>query len=278
MLSKTWDHTRSKLLMATLAVAALAAGCGLTDDKDAQAHEEDAREQAQLPPSPLSELRTVNINAPVRHSRSYRTSKTLQEVPVQLDRVEPVSFAVQVSDSARPSDPPKAEYITRAADRMHVRFSLENHQEWLFIRNPMDPRRAKAQVIDHKLKTILEYEESDLLDAGMSADWLQIATLGNSPNALPELFPSDRIQSYRDIPCREYSTPPESAPLRQVCWNEELFLPLRAVIRQGEATLVRQITDLQKPEQPELLHDPSERFPEYAVMDLADWREEHHGH
>ncbi len=47
--------------------------------------------------------------------------------------------------------------------------------DWLFVRNPVDPRRVSATMIDHRARLLVEYDESELRNAGIARGWADVA-------------------------------------------------------------------------------------------------------
>ena len=65
---------------------------------------------------------------------------------------------------------------------MHVRTSAV--REWLYVRNPIDPRRVSGVMIDHETRVLVTYEESDLRNARGIRGWLDVLALGLDPDTL----------------------------------------------------------------------------------------------
>ena len=50
--------------------------------------------------------------------------------------------------------------VSRSRTRVHL--SRSDNTEWLFVQNPVDPRRVSGVLIRHADKVVIAYEESDL--------------------------------------------------------------------------------------------------------------------
>jgi len=72
--------------------------------------------------------------------------------------------------------------ISRTADRIHV--AADNGREWLFERNPRDPRRVSAALVEHASQAIVRYEESDLRMTLGIRGWSDVLALGGESDLL----------------------------------------------------------------------------------------------
>lgn len=73
---------------------------------------------------------------------------------------------------------PNRRTVSRTADRIHVAF--DDGREWLFVRNPVDRRRAMGYLVEHSQKRISTYAESDLRNAAGIRGWADVLSLGDA--------------------------------------------------------------------------------------------------
>ena len=104
--------------------------------------------------------------------------------------------------------------ISRTADRIHL--AADNGREWLFERNPRDPRRVSAALIEHASQAIVRYEESDLRMTLGIRGWADVLALGVESELLtvkrtrggvdPSLLraPDNRFPKYRVFDLAEW--------------------------------------------------------------------------
>lgn len=169
--------------------------------------------------------------------------------------------------------------ISRAKERIHVFFE-DQGQEWLFVRNPRDGRRVLGRLIDHKERVILDYPEADLVDNRVARGWVDVFTIGVSPDRLADLCSTGRrkeqggivFDQYVAKGCEECKT-----KFNEVWWSNEQALPLKIVSSEAHGGWIQKSVAIRLGVDENVLRDPEERYPAYATMDMVDWREEHHG-
>jgi len=170
--------------------------------------------------------------------------RALTPLPPGAERVTPLTLYVRVTTRASGRVSERRQTMTRTADRVHVGngdvAGAASGVEWLFERNPVDPRRASATYVAHGAKTIVVYSDSDLQTMLGIPGWAHILTMGVDPAILAGVTPSSAT--------RTIDTPDGT----------------RLVIERASATV-----DLQLVQPAEL------RFRDYRVANLADWLEEH---
>ena len=96
-------------------------------------------------------------------------------VPIAMLTLTPMAFELKSSGPLGDSSDRAPLLVTRTSDRVHVRLSAT--REWLYVRNPLDPRRVSATLVDHTQRVIISYEESDLRNALGIRGWLDVITL-----------------------------------------------------------------------------------------------------
>jgi hypothetical protein len=162
--------------------------------------------------------------------------------------------------------------VARGVDRVHVR-AVDNGVEWLFLRNPVDPRRVSGRLVDHRRRAIVDYDESELRMSGIARGWVDVVALGVGPDALQGLTRSGRVERRFGFEFSEWRSA-EGAPARNVLWSDEALLPWRISL-EGDSSLV-EVTSLRRGLERQRLIEPRERLPAYSVIDVADYREVHH--
>lgn len=175
--------------------------------------------------------------------------RALPALPSGADRVTPLTLHVRVTTRASGRVSERRQTVTRTSERVHIvngdasasaAGGEASGVEWLFERNPVDPRRASATYVSHADKTIVTYSDSDLHTMLGISGWAHVLTMGLDPTILARVTPSSAPRTF-DAPDGT-----------------------RLVIESANATV-----DLQ------LVRPADLRFPRYRVVNLADWLEEH---
>ncbi len=165
----------------------------------------------------------------------------LTPLPPGAERVTPLTLHLRVTTRASGRVRERRQTMTRTFDRVHVVnsdvASAASGVEWLFERNPVDPRRASATYVAHAAKTIVVYSESDLLTMLGIPGWAHILTMGVIP---VDVTPSSSPRTF---------AAPDGTQL---------------VIERASALV-----------DPQLVRPAEARFPGYRVVNVADWLEEH---
>jgi hypothetical protein len=146
-------------------------------------------------------------------------------------------------------------------------------REWLFERNPLDPRRVSGQLIVHARRTIVLHEASDLRNMLGVNGWADVLMLGVDSGAVSGLKPTGRTRMIGSVRFVRLTSQGQEARISDIWWSREHALPGGFVVR-DRAGLTRVSVDrLRTGVNAELLRAPSSRFPEYEVVDLAEWLE-----
>ena len=137
------------------------------------------------------------LTVPTRRPHAA-SSATPPSLPAAANDVRPSTVDIVIR---RPSSSGRVETlrqtISRTSERIHV--AGPDRREWLFERNPVDPRRVGASLVDHASQAIVLYEESDLLMALGSRGWADVLALGSDIQATgPTRFAIDRIRPGAD--------------------------------------------------------------------------------
>jgi hypothetical protein len=98
-------------------------------------------------------------------------------LPADAHTITPTTFDIVVRRGPATTDRRAARHtISRTADRIHVRG--HDGREWLFERNPIDPRRVSATLVEHAAKVLVLYEETDLRMMLGIRGWADVLALG----------------------------------------------------------------------------------------------------
>ena len=211
------------------------------------------------------------------------TPRALPALPPGADRVTPLTLHVRVTTRASGRVSERRQTVTRTADRVHIVNGDETggaaggaagHVEWLFERNPVDPRRASATYVSHAARTIVVYSDSDVQTMLGIPGWAHVLTMGVDPAILRGSTPSTETRTIDGLPFARL-TGGTAPPSSSLWWNADQLLP--GEFSSGDTHTgtrlsierVRTTADLQ------LVRPADLRFPGYRVVNLADWLEEH---
>lgn len=111
--------------------------------------------------SPLLEAQQA-IVIPERRPVEQR-APPVPALPPDAENIKPVTMNVVIH--GQPG------MVLRTRDRVLVK---TGQREWLFKRNPVDPRRVSAKVVDHAEKLIIGYEESDVRNLLGLNGWAEV--------------------------------------------------------------------------------------------------------
>jgi hypothetical protein len=168
--------------------------------------------------------------------------------------------------------------VTRTAEVVHVRLGREpDAREWLFVRNPVDPRRISAALVNHQERAILEYDDTALRRTGIARGWAEVVSMGVELEWLRDGQAGARARTLDGVRFHERSVDPSSL-VSELWWSDELALPLRLRVGRPDAESVIALRALRHSVDRSLLVDPRVRFPTYNVVDSVDWLEKLHDH
>lgn len=104
-------------------------------------------------------------------------------LPPGAERITPLTIeAIVRRQPSSGSAQTLPQTISRTADRIHI--AADSRREWLFERNPRDPRRVSAALIEHTSQAIVLYEESDLRMMLGIRGWADVLALGSESELL----------------------------------------------------------------------------------------------
>lgn len=230
-------------------------------------------------PSMTAQDRDIAASAfahPVRSDAHRPRSFDPIELPPVLVGVPALTLELEVGRRDGDRTVVQRKTFTRTSDRVHV--STGSHSpEWLFVQNPVDRRRVSATMIDHANRILIEYDESELRNAGLGRGWADVVSFGVGPEALAELEPTGRHEWAHGARFGEKSAANGAKrPIAGFWWSDELAAPLRMSTGEAGARFELITRSLRLEADPRLVTDPRVRHPTYAVMDVADYREKHH--
>jgi len=213
---------------------------------------------------------TVSITLPTRRAPDAPPPPP-PALPAAADQVVPLTLDVVTSRlDADGAERTSRQRIVRTRDRIHM---LIAGREWLFERNPVDPRRVFGYMVDSKTTSIVAHEESDLRNRMGISGWASLLMLGFGEEQLSLLRRTDESRDIGGIRFVRYVAPADRASRLDVWWSDEHALASGFLTSDGDAATRIDIAQVDRAIDTELLRRPSERFPTYAAKDLADWLE-----
>jgi hypothetical protein len=195
------------------------------------------------------------------------------ELPRGVDRIRPLTIEVVVQRRPAAGAPlVMRRTIVRTADRIHIR---TREREWLFERNPRDPRRVSASAVEHRSQTIVLYEETDLRMLLGIRGWVDVLSLGFDVDWLAASRRTDDARSHGGLRFVRYAVHRSGSPVTELWWCEEEIMPGRFSVGDKSGQTQFRVESLRSGADSSLLVPPEERFPKYRVAGLADWLERH---
>jgi hypothetical protein len=226
--------------------------------------------------------------APLRTPRGDDQALVAPEVPPALASAPALTAVVQVVSNRGGGAHREQRVITRTAARIHVE-PIDAGREWLLTRNPVDPRRMTGILVDQHRQALVEYDEVELFSAGLGRGWADVVGLGAGPDAFERLAPTGRSEQAHGMVFSEYratsgtagteataGTGAAAAGIRELWWNAERAIFLRVAFDDDRGGVTRMTLEALRPVDSERVRDPRDRFPSYAVWDVADFREKTH--
>ncbi len=166
--------------------------------------------------------------------------------------------------------------ITRTANRIHLAPN-GSPREWVFERNPVDPRRMSGYRVDHQARQIVIHQESDLRNREQLRGWADVWFMRFDARQLASMRRTEETQvigAFRFV--RHTSTGEVAGEAAEVLWSDQLLLPGMLVYRQSGTTTTSRVDALEVLADTPELGDPMGLHPEYAVLDLADVGDHRH--
>ncbi len=227
--------------------------------------------QVSPPAAPERLPEAPSLLLPQRLDHRLPPPRAPQSLPEWAAAVPRVSITYHVKQRSQSL---KRISVTRSAKRVLVRTPEE---EWFFEQNAADPRRADGQRIIHHRKLILGYSEADLVDAGLGRDWAHLVTLGVGTETLLRMR-SVGFAQVNGIQCEAFVASDPTLTLQEVCWNHRGRYPVRLRVGSGDDSQTHIAVEVSENIDEAQTAPPRTRYPDYTLIDLADWREESPSH
>lgn len=208
------------------------------------------------------------IESPVRPARPQQ-QLSLPELADSSSELPSLTFELETVSQSSALGARRT--VTRTPTLAHVQ-PHGSQSEWLFARNPVDGRRVSAMQIDHHHRAIIEFSDSELRNANIVRGWADVAYLGVDLAVLRRMSPTGRREALSGFQFEELT--PSAGDGSSLWWSSAAGAPLR--IRDAGARQEVSLRALRTSVDASLLEDPRRRFPGYAVLDVADFREKHH--
>jgi hypothetical protein len=205
------------------------------------------------------------------HRRPVHPHAGVEPIALPAEHGAPIELTLTLRSFANGRQ--RQQDVARGIDRVHIR-AVGGSSEWLFVRNPLDPRRVSARRVEHLERVIIEYDESELALSGIARGWADVASLGVRLDGRERLSRTGRSERHSDFEFVEWRSSAEAVD-EAVWWSDEAALPW--LVSGGARGAVLQVSSLQRGVDRARLQEPLERFTGYRVMDVADYREKHHG-
>ena len=202
-------------------------------------------------------------------------------LPPGWESVPPLAFDVVTTRiEANGAEHRTVQRVLRGRDRASLQTDGAG-EEWLFERNPVDPRRVSGYQVDHQKRRILAYDERDLRARLQIEGWSDVLTLRVRPQALSRLQRTGEREHAAGAAFEKHvPREGEASDLVEVWWSDSLLLPLRFTFERGgvrTTTLLEAFTS-GRDDTPltARLGDPRSRFPTYEVLDVSDLGDHRH--
>lgn len=222
-------------------------------------------------PTPAVEREDDDLTVPVMPARRLVEAAPTEPPPLPpgANRIRPLTLEVRVTTRAGGRAQTRVQTVTRSLDRVHV--ATGTGVEWLFERNPVDPRRVAASAVQHADKTIVVYNESDLRMVLGIPGWSHVLTMGVDALSVTAAA-SPRARALAGLRFTHAAVGGDGGRGR-LWWNAEQLLPLEYGTADGTTSLA--VVKIAARADTARLAAPEFRFPGYRVVELADWLEEH---
>ena len=210
---------------------------------------------------------------PARRATDARPDP-LPDLPHPAGRVAPLTLEIVTRrHSSNGATHRTRHWVARTVDRIHMTFA--DGREWLFERNPLDSRRVSGQLIVHGTRTIVLQEESDLRNRLGLNGWADVLMIGLDPGVVSQLKSTGRTRTIGGVRFVNQTLQGRNTRTSDVWWSDEYALPGAFDVRDETGSTRVSVERLRAGVDAEVLRPPSLRFPQYRVVDLAEWLEGH---
>lgn len=165
--------------------------------------------------------------------------------------------------------------VTRTIDRIRL-VPDGSQREWLFERNPVDPRRISGYLIDHRARQILVHQESDLRNREQLRGWADAWFMRFEPRQLSGMRRTKETVAIGGATFARYIGGGASGEAEEVLWSDRYLLPGQLTFREAAVVTISRIENLKFPSRTPDLGDPRALYPQYQVLDLADVGDDRH--
>lgn len=193
----------------------------------------------------------------------------IPDVPAGADALTPLAFDVVTTRTVDGRTATERRRMTRTHDRVHV---AEPEREWLFHRHTLDPRRVTALMVDHRSRSIVEHEESDVRNMLGITGWADVVTMGIDPGSIGALTRTIQRRSLADVSFVRY-TAADTSSLQDVWWSSAQLLAAEYTVVDARGTMRVTLENVSAEPDLRVLENPAERWPRYEQADLAEWLE-----
>lgn len=197
------------------------------------------------------------------------TPSPLPDLPDAASNTAPLTIEIEILERGSDRRSAVRQVVTRTADRVHLQ---SEGREWVFERNPIDPRRVSGSLIDHSVHAIVLHGESDLRNTLGITGWIDVLTFGVGASVPQQFSLSRGMRQVGDVRFERFTSP--TGRIAELWWNQELLLPQAIRMRQSSGSTDWRIVAARHGADAGLLRSPPLRLPDYKVLDLADWLED----
>lgn len=232
-----------------------------------------------LPTEPIAAQSSIEASSPLTIPKRRPVEgapTTPPALPASADSVAAATLDFVVTRKAAGARASNLRHtVSRTVDRMHL--TASDRREWLFERNPVDPRRVSATLVEHAGKAVIVYGETDLRMALGIRGWADVLAFGFDSEMLGGYKKTAEVRTLAGIRFARYvATPkPEAGAGTDVWWSHEQALPSQFAITDGGVSTRFTLERVRPGTDPKVLQPAQSRFPGYRVVDYADWLEKH---
>lgn len=236
-----------------------------------------AAQNARRPPAEGKPMPSIAMDdlavpiAPVRRG-SAPPLPAIPSLPPTADQLVPLTLRLTVVEQPATGDARRtSRTVTRTIDKIHVRAETS---EWLFERNPVDPRRVSGVRVDHESREIVFHSDSDLRSAMRLEGWAHVLTLGFDHRLLGARATSGEVKWVSDVPFNRMTLMADQRQMSDVWWNEAHALPAMFTTTDRRGAITTTVVGVDRRVDDTVLQPPAMRYPQYRVVDFAEWLEQ----
>ena len=191
-------------------------------------------------------------------------------VPAAAEAIKPLTVtAVVRRRSTHGRTESSRQTITRTPNRIHI--AASDGREWWFERNPIDPRRVSALLVEHSARVIVLYAESDLRMRLGIRGWADVLAPGVDIDVLRSYERPGQARTVSGIRFERYAERTRDASLTDVWWSDDQLMASGFTLKDDQGSTRFAIERVRNGADAALLALPETRYPQYRVVDLANW-------